>query len=286
MKRILITGANGFVAKYLKDLFKKDEVFLTDISGANVMKCDITSPEQVRDLIKKTKPDEIYHLAAIASPRAEDAGLVSNVNVGGTLNILKAVKKIKPEAKILLVSSGYVYGNCKKPAKETDLANPEGIYAQSKLDMEREALASFADLNIYIARAFTHSGKNQSLGFFFPDMAQKIANAKKIKKPQIEVYNPQTKRDFTHVKDVVAGYKLILEKGSVGEIYNVCSGKSYNILEVFEEMAKQAKLKDYSVKKVKHGVVLDLLGDNSKITKIGFRTQHSINEIIEEFTAQ
>lgn len=283
MKKILITGASGFVAQYLKKLFERDKVFLTDIAGKNVIECDITDKKQVRRLIEDTLPDEIYHLAAIALPGNENRDLVNRVNVNGTLNILEAAHEFCPEANLLLVSSGYVYGNCTKPMKETDPTNPEGIYAQSKLEMEHQALLKFPSLNIYIARPFTHSGNGQGLGFFFPDMAKKIEAAKAGKSPVIEVYNPETLRDFSHVKDVVAGYKLILAKGKVGEIYNVCSNQSYDILSTFKKMAKEAGLTNYKVKKIKHGVVLDLLGDNSKIRQLGFKPKYSVTKIIKEF---
>jgi GDP-4-dehydro-6-deoxy-D-mannose reductase len=218
MKRILITGANGFVAKYLKDLFKEDEVFLTDISGDEVIKCDITNKNDVYALINKTNPDEIYHLAAIASPRNEDRELVMKVNVTGSLNLLEAIREFCPKSKILLVSSGYVYGDCDKAADETALTNPQGIYAESKLEMEKEALEKFPSLHLLIARSFTHSGKGQQKGFFFPDISEKIKLAKQSENPEIEVFNPHNKRDFSHVKDIVRAYKLIVEKGKKGEI--------------------------------------------------------------------
>ena len=283
MKKVLITGANGFVAKYLKDLFKNDEVFLTDVSGDDLLKCDITDKQAVYDLVHDICPDEIYHLAAIALPGNENRDLVNRVNVEGTLNILEAAREFCPKAKILLISSGYVYGDCKATAKESAPVNPVGIYAQSKLEMENQALEKFPNLNLYIARPFTHSGYGQGLGFFFPDMAKKIEAAKKEDIPVIEIYNPESKRDFSHVKDVVRAYKLIMEKGIPKEIYNICYGKAYDVLEIFEQMAESAGLKEYKVKRIKHGVVIDLIGDNTKIKKLGFSPQYGVSEIIKEF---
>ena len=284
MKKILITGGGGFVASYLKDIFKSEKVFLTDIAGKGVEKCDITDKKSVFRLVEKISPDEIYHLAAISMPRVEDKKLVERVNVQGTLNLLEAVRKFSPQAKVLLVSTGYVYGNCKRPATEKDRPRPIGIYAQSKLEMEKQALKKFPDLNIYIARPFTHSGKNQGLGFFFPDTAKKIAEGKKQSNPEIEVYNPQTKRDFSHVEDIVSAYKMIMDKGTPKEIYNICSGKSYNILKIFEDMTKRANLKKYTVKRIKHGVVLDLMGNNSKIKNLGWKPEYDIDKIIDDFS--
>ena len=284
MNKILITGGNGFAASYLKDLFSKDEVFLTDLKGEGIIPCDITNAKEVQKLIEKIKPDQIYHLAAIASPRIEHQDLVEKVNVGGTKNLLTAVRKSCPNAKILLVSSGYVYGDCKTPAKETDRINPLGAYAESKSKMEKLAQLEFADLDFYIARAFTHSGKGQSLGFFFPDVAKKISDAKATSNPVIEVFNPNTIRDFSHVKDIVRGYKAILEKGKVREAYNVCSGKAYKVMDIFEKMVKAAHLKDYQLKKIEHGIVLDLLGDDSKIKTLGYSPKYTVEDIIRDFS--
>lgn len=283
MKKVLITGANGFVASYLKQLFRPDKVFLSDISGKGLIQCDISDKKSALDLIEKTHPDEIYHLAAISSPQVKDKVLIESVNVSGTLNLLEGVRKYAPHTKILLVSSGYVYGNCKKPAKEGDLPRPNGLYAKSKLEMERQALKKFPELNIYITRPFTHSGKGQPLGFFFPDMARKIAKAKKQINPEIEVFNPQTKRDFTHVEDVVRAYKLIVEKGTKGEIYNICQGKSYKIIALVKKMVVRSGLENYKIKQIKHGIVLDLLGDNSKIKKLGWKSKFNIDNIIDDF---
>lgn len=280
--KILISGANGFVGRYLKESLAKDEIYPVDLTGKGILSCDITDKNAVAKLIGQKLPDQIYHLAAIASPRVKDRELVNSVNVQGTLNILEAVRKFCPKTKVLLVSSGYVYGNCLKPATESSATKPIGVYAESKLEMERQALKKFPDLCIYIARPFTHSGKGQGLGFFFPDMAQKISVAKKETAPVIEVYNPETKRDFSHVKDVVLGYKLIINKGNPGETYNICSGKTYKIIDVVEKMIKRAGISSHTIRTVKHGIILDLAGNCSKIKKLGFKPKFNIDELIAE----
>ena len=283
MKKVLITGANGFVGSYLKQQFKDRKVFLTDIEGNGLIKCDLSSRESALNLIEKVRPDEVYHLAAISSPQITDRSLVEKVNVTGTVNLLEAVRKFSPSAKVLLVSSGYVYGNRRTPATEKSRPRPVGLYAESKLRMEKEAFDNFPDLKIIIARPFTHSGKGQPLGLFFPDMAFKITEAKKQANPEIVVYNPQTRRDFTHVSDVVEAYKLIIKKGVVGEIYNICLGSSYTIRELVKRMARRSELETYKIKEIKHGIVLDLMGNNSKIKKLGWNPKYNINQIIDDF---
>lgn len=283
MKKVLITGANGFAASYLKRLFKSDNVVLTDIAGTGLIRCDISDREMTLKMIGKTLPDEVYHLGAISSPQVTDESLVEKVNVVGTLNLLEGIKKFVPSAKVLLVSSGYVYGDCKKPATEETEPHPTGAYAESKLKMEQEALKNFPDLQIFIARPFAHSGKGQRPGLFFPDMSHKIFEAKKHTNPEIIVYNPQTKRDFTHVKDVVEAYKLIIEKGIVSEIYNICLGKSYLIRDLVEKMAKQYGLSNYKVRNIKKGKAIDIIGDNLKIKQLGWRPKYDVSQIIKDF---
>lgn len=281
MKKILVTGASGFVGKYLKNELDGD-IVATDYIGPNVVKCDITDPKAVDQLIKNVLPDEVYHLAGISSPREKDDELIISVNVCGTKNLLESIKRFSPKSKILLISSGYVYGSTSAPANEKTPAHPNGAYAKSKLAMEA-LVRDFPGLHIVIARPFTHSGKGQGKGFFFPDVAEKIIKAKQDPNFEIELYNPETKRDFLHVKDVVKAYKLLMEHGKSGEIYNICSSKRYIIKDMFEEMCQMAGLKKKITKEIQHGIVVDLIGDNRKIMALGWKPKLSIDDIIRDF---
>ena len=281
MSKILITGGAGFVAPYLKKTLGSQEVTLTDLVGRGIIECDLTDPAQANSLIRKVRPDEVYHLAAISSPKNEDRAKVMKINVGGTLNLLRAIKKFSPQAKVLLVSTGYVYGNCQKAA-ESDRPNAREPYAQSKLKMEQEALGKFPELKIYIARAFNHSGSGQQLGFFFPDLAKKINEAKKSGSKTIEVINPDSARDFMHVKDTVAAYKLILAKGRAGEIYNVATGKKYKIIDLVARMLKAADLKNTKISRKEKKGVMSLVGSNERLKRLGFKPKHSIDDVISD----
>jgi len=284
MATILITGGNGFVAGYLKKICTRDKVILADKKrDKGIVALDITQLPQVESLIKKYQPDEIYHLAAISTQKFKDKKTIEKVNVQGSLNVLRACQKYSPQAKILLVSTGYVYGNCKKPAKETKKPNPKGLYAQSKLKMEQEALKKFPDLKIYISRSFNHSGAGQPLGFFFPDLAKKVLDYKNKKTSELEIFNGEEKRDFLHVKDVVRAYRLILKRGKPRQVYNVASGKAYKIEDITAQMIKKAGLKNPKIiKKQRPSDVKILVGDNSKLKSLLWKPKFQISKIISD----
>ncbi|MDH4359064.1 MAG: GDP-mannose 4,6-dehydratase [Candidatus Berkelbacteria bacterium] len=280
--KILITGGGGFVGPYLKKILTGQDVVMTDLGGRGVLTCDITKQDQVDKLIKKVRPDEIYHLAAISSTRDKDSAKIMKINVTGSLNLLRSAQKFSPKAKILLVSTAYVYGETKKAAKEDSPTRAQGAYAQSKLEMEQKALKQFPNLSITIARSFNHSGADQRLGFFFPDLAARIKEIKANKEKSIEVINPDSVRDFMHVKDTVAAYKLIMRKGKKSEVYNVSSGKKYKIVDLVKKMLKAAGLANIKIIPVLKSGLMSLYGSNSKLRKLGFKPKYSVDKIISD----
>lgn len=261
MKKILITGISGFAGSFLSEyLIKKKDIQLfgtifgnKDIDNIDCLRdkiklfeCDIRNMDRVKEIIFKVKPDYLYHLAAFASGAGEDKEKIFKINVKGTLNILESCKALNKRVKILLASTGYVYGSNedKIPFKETDPVSPIGFYAQSKLEMENEARKYLnSNLEIIITRAFNHTGPRQSLQFVIPSFAFQIANCEKSKQSEILVGNLEAVRDFSDVRDVVRAYDLILEKGKSGEIYNIATGRGWSIQEVLNKLLTFSKKK-------------------------------------------
>jgi GDP-4-dehydro-6-deoxy-D-mannose reductase len=285
VKTILVTGAGGFVGKHLvRELKGSGELILTDAKKSRgIISLDITKAGMVDKAINKYRPDEIYHLAAIATQNYPDKKAFKKVNVAGTLNILKACKKHTLEAKILLVSTGYVYGQCNRPATEKTSPNPIGEYAISKIEMEQLAGQKFPDLNIYIARPFNHAGSGQPLGMLFPDLAQRARDYKTGKIKDFTIYNPSDKRDFLHVKDVCRAYKTILKSGKPWEVYNICSGRAYTMRELAQAMIKAAKIKKPKIVTSSRPTHVTILaGTNRKIKSLGWRARLSIETIAQD----
>lgn len=254
--KILITGISGFVGGYLVEEIlnnnKKADIYGTYInkkelgsfekykSTVKSFRCNICEPEEVEKVIAKIQPEQIYHLAGIASPADKDREKVMTVNVAGTINILQACQKLANPVRILLASTGYVYGSAdnQQPFTEESELNAIGIYAKSKLEMEKQALDFLADdLEIIISRAFNHIGPKQTPDFVASAFAKQIAEIEAgINPPVIYVGNLEAVRDFLDVVDVVKAYRLLMENGRLGEKYNVASGKATKIVEILNKL--------------------------------------------------
>ncbi len=255
-KKVLITGGTGFVGghllRYLQKMAPNEEYHLTSlhahkVAGAFVHEIDLTSKEEVEKLIAEIKPNEIYHLAAIASVPAsfqDPEGVIKN-NFQLTLNVLEAMRLLVPKSKMLMVSSADIYqveNNGRKINEET-LVAPANPYSASKAaqDLLAGAYAKSFGLNIVRVRPFNHIGVGQGLGFVVPDFVSQIAKVEKEKDAKIRIGNLEAERDFTAVDDIVAGYALLMKKGGGGEIYNLGQGETITIRELLDRLLKQAK---------------------------------------------
>jgi len=231
--KIIVTGSSGFVGQHLTELLKKDKrncVFPLDLKQA-----DITKYSQVKKYLAKIKPDQVYHLAGFASGAGKDKELIFKVNVEGTLNILEALKEIERPARVLLASTAYVYGNTPKCAAENSKIDAKSPYDQSKIKMEREALKyQNTNIEIVITRATNHTGPGQKLGFVVPDFCSQIVQVKSG--DEITVGNLSAQRDLFDVRDCVRAYKIVMDNGMPGEIYNIGTGRAVSIKEILEKI--------------------------------------------------
>jgi len=255
--KVLITGISGFVGTYLVEELLGDSKNDWEISGTffdkgelvnlnhvkdnlELLECNIGDPEQVTKAIKAAEPDYICHLAAMSSGAETDREKVFSVNVEGTLNILNACSSLDKKVRVLLASTGYVYGSAdnQQPFTEDDEVKPHGIYAESKLEMEKQALAKAPEnVEIIISRAFNHTGPRQTPDFVVPAFAQQVAEIEAGKsQPVLKVGNLEAVRDFFDVRDAVKAYKLLLEKGKANEIYNLASGQAIKVSEILDKL--------------------------------------------------
>lgn len=257
MKKILITGASGFVGSYLvKELINNPDIeiygtYLSDksltsltelTSKIKLAKVDLMNAKDVSEIIEQIQPDEIYHLAALTSARVsfDNPQDVMTNNIVGELNIFEAVRKLNLQTRIMIISSAEVYGIVSEedlPIDEETKLNPANPYAVSKIAQDFMALQYFNSykLNVLRVRPFNHIGPGQSDQFATSAFAKKIAEIEKgIRPPVLTVGNLDSKRDFTDVKDVVRAYILLMEKGQIGDVYNIGSGKSYKMSEVLD----------------------------------------------------
>ena len=288
MKKVLITGSEGFVGQHLwKELESNGyEVFGTTLMAPvtglanNVSVCDIESPEQLSLLISKLLPDAIFHLAGWSNPGSSFASpqKAFTINAIGTINLLEAVRKIENyHPRIIAIGSSAEFGMVSSenlPVTEKSPLNPNSPYGVSKVAawyICHQYFASYKTDIIY-ATPFNHTGPGQAPGFLAPDIASQIAQVEKGEKdPEIITGDLSTKRDLLDVRDVVRAYRLLLEKGLSGERYLISSGKSTPVAQVVDTLISLSKTKithQIDSSKMRPSDIPDQYGDSSKLKEL------------------
>ena len=234
--RSLITGGRGFVGHWLADHLRErgDHVVVIDLE------VDVTDPSALLTAVTDAAPDAIYHLAALTHVgKSWDEPLrVLEVNVIGTAALLAAARECGTDPRILVTSSAEVYGAVTDPQllplDETSATAPLTPYAASKLAAEAVVAQAFRGhgQHVIAVRPFNHIGPGQTPNFAVPALAKRIVDAGRSGKRTIPVGNLSARRDFTDVRDVVRSYRMLIESGRPGEVYNVCSGRDVSIREI------------------------------------------------------
>jgi len=254
MKRVLVTGAGGFMGSHLVDfLIKKNyEVFATYYnpttnikelnSKARIEECDIRNKEKVFSIIKEFQPNKIFHLAAQSYPTFswKDPWYTIETNVLGTINIFEAVKKFKPDCKILNACSSAEYGfvNSEEvPIKEDHSLNPLHPYGVSKLAQEKLAYQYFKNFGIKSVslRIFNTTGPKK-VNDVCSDFTKRLIEIEKgiNKEKKLLVGNLEAQRAIIDVRDAIRAFDLALEKATIGEVYNISGEKVYRIYEIID----------------------------------------------------
>jgi GDP-4-dehydro-6-deoxy-D-mannose reductase len=190
----------------------------------------------------------VYHLAALSHVGRSwsDPARTFEVNSLGTLQVLEAAARCAVPPVVLVVSSAEVYGNTAGEAPLTEEADlrPVTPYAASKVAAEYLAVQAWLGRGVPAMRVrpFNHVGPGQSPDFVVSALASRIAEAERVGGGPVRVGNLSASRDFTDVRDVVCAYRLLAEKGSSGEVYNVASGHSVPIAEIARQLCALAKV--------------------------------------------
>lgn len=308
MTGVLITGIEGFAGSHLAELLlsRRYRVYGTVLNYKKISnirhlsnriaitQCDIRDADRVDMVIKKIRPDHIYHLAGIASvPESfKDPGTTYRINFWGTYNLLESVRKFVPGAKVLIVGSAHEYGWVDRkdlPVRETHALNPNSPYGASKAAQEMLALQYYHSygMKIFLVRAFNHIGPRQSPAFVLSDFARQIAEIiSGIKAPVVETGNLEVYRDFTDVRDVVEGYLLIINRGAPGDVYNVCSGIPYKLKNLLKLMLAIANCKaevKIDRERLRKKEMLKFYGDNTKLRKAtGWQQKYNIERTLKD----
>lgn len=290
MKKILVTGAGGFVGTHLiKALQEKGETEIyaavykstSDISelvaADHVMAGDLTDFAFAQKLIQTVQPEVIYHLAALSVVgSAEQASTIMTANTTLQYNLLEAIRLHAPKARVIAVCSANQYGLVKEsdlPINESVPFRPLNAYAISKINQEMLALEYHLayGIDVVILRPFNHTGEGQTDEFVVPALAKQFIQIERGESQEIVVGNVETTRDFTDVLDMVQAYILAAEKGVSGEAYNIGSGQGYTvrqILDLFQKIiGKSVSIKEDKAK-VRESDVPVLIADASKFKSL------------------
>jgi len=293
--KVLITGGCGFVGRHLSESLRStghevDVVDRTACGGAS-HECDLLDFGRLVGLLESLRPHRVVHLAAWSSVglSLRDPVGAFEANAQCTVNLLEGVKALDLGCRVLVVSSGEVYGASEagEPLGEDSPVAPMSPYALGKACAELASLyyGSVGGVDVVLARAFNHTGPGQTDVFALPSFAKQIAEAEcGLAEPVLRVGNLDVVRDFTDVRDVVRAYRLILEKEPPAGVYNVCSGRGYVLRELVERLVGMSTVK-VEVRREemrrRAGEAERLVGDNARIARdLGWRPEIPIEKTL------
>ena len=255
--RILITGFSGFIGSYLIELcrvvYPHTKLFgvcrhptsratASDMKDVTLIVADISHPEQMRHAVAQSQPDFVFHLAGQSSVAAswDDPALALQINAGGAVQLLEALRAEHLSPRVLLVGSGEQYGLVhpeENPIREESVFRPISPYGVSKSAQDLYGYQYFVayDLPVLRVRPFNSFGPRQTEKFVVADFARQIALIEQGKmEPVLTVGNLQAQRDFLPVEDVVRALLAVAQRGQPGQAYNIGSGRARSIREILD----------------------------------------------------
>jgi len=243
------------------------------LANYNYSSIDLTKPKDVNK-INFQEIDSVIHLAGLASvgPSFDEPMKYITTNIGIEVNLFEACIEQDARPKFLIISSGSLYAaDAKLPLSERSMVLASSPYAVSKLGQEQVGLYyQTRGFECIIARPFNHIGPGQGLGFLLPDLAQQIVSVEQGRSNKVLIGKLDSSRDYTDVRDIARAYRLLLEKGKTGEVYNVCSGVAVSGREMLTSLLTHVKTKviiKEDSKRLRPSDTPIIFGDNTKIYK-------------------
>jgi GDP-4-dehydro-6-deoxy-D-mannose reductase len=263
--RILITGITGFVGGHLVEhlvtagghaLFgvSREAEWSAALSHlaphTTLYEADLKDLSSAEQVVRETRPEWIVHLAGYANTggsfRDPDRAWAENLTATRTFYDAVARSGLRPRT--LFVSTGLIYGEPDRrdgACDEFTTLKPASPYAASKAaaDLVSYLYTRSAGLDIVRVRLFNQIGPRQSADFAVPNFARQIAAAESGKQPPVvETGDLSAKRDITDVRDIVASFPLLLERGVSGEAYNAARGDSYRIHDLLDRLVSMSRV--------------------------------------------
>ena len=318
MKRVLVTGAAGFVGSYMLDALQAVGVELFALATdppvghstagsapppvaagqATWLYGDLRDHDYVARVVDTARPDTVIHLAAISHvPTASaDPALAWDINVTATARLLHALGRSRDagviDPTVLVVGSAEQYGRHEShefPLVESSVQAPRTVYAATKAAQEILALQCWraTGLKVVVARSFNHSGRGQPTRFLLPALVQRAIELRDaMPGTGMPVGNRSPIRDFLPVSDVVAAYISLCRRGAPGEAYNVASGTGWSVQQILDRVLARANVQATPVEDpslVRPVDVPVLIGDSHKLQRAtGWSATRSVDDIIDD----
>jgi GDP-4-dehydro-6-deoxy-D-mannose reductase len=298
--RILITGITGFVGSHLAEwaLGKHADVVGSIRWRSNtehidhlrdrltLIQADLRELGSARALVEQARPDYIVHLAAQsfvgASWQTPSETLLTNAL--GQMNLFEAIRELHCPARFLVIGSSEEYGQVEPdelPIRETNPLRPLSPYAVSKVTQDLMGYQYWKSygLDIVRTRSFNHTGPRRGENFATSNFAMQIAEIEAgLREPVMSVGDLKPTRDFSDVRDIVRGYWDLLERGTTGEVYNLCSGVDWSVERMLNFLLAQSRMPRIEVRvdptRLRPSDVPVLRGSAEKIANaVGWRPQ-------------
>lgn len=254
----LVTGAAGFAGSHLVEhlsnegfgvvAWHKPGGHTPSSSNGSVIRSeaiDLLDRSAVREALQRAVPTAVYHCAGAAhvGKSWDHTESTFAVNVRGTHNLVEGLRDLKINARVLVPSSAMVYAASDSAISEEHQIAPASPYALSKLAQELVGAGNPGGPDVFIARAFNHFGPRQDPWFVASGFARRIADIEAGRwAAEIAVGNLESKRDLMDVRDTVRAYRLIVERGTPGRPYNVCTGRALAIHDLLHMMLARARV--------------------------------------------
>lgn len=306
MKTCLITGGEGFIGSHLADLMVKKGLKVYALVYGNpkniehlrerivILQCDMKENAQVSGIVRQVRPEIVFHLAAqsFVTVSWKDPEETLKTNVLGTFYLLENIRKEGLDPVIEIIGSSSVYGPCsmgEMPLQVNRAFRPSSMYSVSKAaeDLLGFFYRQVYGLKIIRVRPFNMTGPRK-VADACSDFARGIVAIEKGLEKVLKVGNLDTVRDFTDGRDAVKALWLLARRGEYGKVYNLCSGRAYQMREVLEKMVLLAGFPvKYEVAPEKMRPYDDpvYIGDCTDLRRLGWRLKIPMEQTLSDLLA-